>query len=177
MRTALGQLESGTDIQANLAVIDRCAAEAALDGARLVAFPEYATYEKKTVDATFPEVAEPLDGPVCQELANIARRHRIALVAGAVETPRPTTPWWLMGPTAAGWPSTGKPTFSTRRASGDRPSSSLGRPPPLRCFEHGGVQFGADDLLRSAASGAGQVTGRRRRPGPAGLLVMGARHA
>jgi predicted amidohydrolase len=86
VRIALGQLESGTDTQANLAAIDRFAAEAALAGATLVAFPEYATYEKKKVDATFPEVAEPLDGPVCHELANTARRHRIALVAGVVET-------------------------------------------------------------------------------------------
>jgi predicted amidohydrolase len=86
VRIALGQLESGTDVKANLAAIDRFAAAAALDGASLVAFPEYATYEKKKVDATFPEVAEPLDGPVCQELARIARRHRIALVAGVVET-------------------------------------------------------------------------------------------
>jgi predicted amidohydrolase len=85
VRIALGQLESGTDIQANLAAIDRFAAAAARDGATLVAFPEYATYEKKKVDATFPEVAEPLDGPVCQELARTARRHRIALVAGVVE--------------------------------------------------------------------------------------------
>jgi predicted amidohydrolase len=86
VRIALGQLESGADIQANLAAIDRFAAQAALDGATLVAFPEYATYEKKKVDATFPEMAEPLDGPVCRELAGIARRHRIALVAGVVET-------------------------------------------------------------------------------------------
>ncbi|MBO1267319.1 carbon-nitrogen hydrolase family protein [Arthrobacter cavernae] len=86
MRIALGQLESGTDVKANLAAIDGFAAAAALDGAALVAFPEYATYEKKTVDATFPEVAEPLGGPVCQELARTARRHRIALVAGVVET-------------------------------------------------------------------------------------------
>jgi deaminated glutathione amidase len=85
VRIALGQLASGTDVQANLAAIDRFAAAAARDGATLVAFPEYATYEKKTVDATFPEVAEPLDGPVCQELARTARRHRIALVAGVVE--------------------------------------------------------------------------------------------
>ncbi|MEV7638206.1 nitrilase-related carbon-nitrogen hydrolase [Pseudarthrobacter enclensis] len=31
-------------------------------------------------------MAEPLDGPVCQELVAIALRHRIALVAGVVET-------------------------------------------------------------------------------------------
>ncbi|MFC9333706.1 nitrilase-related carbon-nitrogen hydrolase [Arthrobacter sp. NPDC057009] len=61
MRIALGQLESGADIQANLAAIDRFAASAAADGAALVAFPEYATYEKKVVDASFPAMAEPLD--------------------------------------------------------------------------------------------------------------------
>lgn len=86
VRIALGQLESGTDIQANLTAMDRFAARAAREGAGLVAFPEYATYEKKKVDATFPEVAEPLDGPICQELAGTARRHRIGLVAGVVET-------------------------------------------------------------------------------------------
>lgn len=86
MRIALGQLASGAGIRANLAAIDRFAAQAARDGAALVAFPEYAAYEKKKVDATFPAVAEPLDGPVCTELADTARRHRIALVAGVVET-------------------------------------------------------------------------------------------
>jgi len=86
VRIALGQLESGTDIKANLAAIDRFAAAAALDGATLVVFPEYATYEKKKVDATFPLIAEPLQGPICQELARTARRHRIALVAGVVES-------------------------------------------------------------------------------------------
>ncbi|MGY2743478.1 carbon-nitrogen hydrolase family protein [Arthrobacter sp. UYCu723] len=85
MRIALGQLESGTDIKANLAAIDRFTAAAARDGATLVAFPEYATYEKKVVDASFPEVAEPLDGPICRELASTAARHGIALVAGVVE--------------------------------------------------------------------------------------------
>nr|MBW4096154.1 amidohydrolase [Acidobacteriota bacterium] len=86
MKIALGQLESGTDIVANLAAIDSFAAKTKYDGATLVAFPEYATYEKKIVDATFPQVAEPLDGPVCKELASIARHHGIALVAGVVES-------------------------------------------------------------------------------------------
>src|SRR4051812_33851986 len=85
MRIALGQLESGTDVGANLAVIDSFTAAAAADGARLVAFPEYATYEKKVVDASFPAAAEPLDGPVCTALAATARRHGVALVAGVVE--------------------------------------------------------------------------------------------
>lgn len=85
MRIALGQLESGAGIQANLAAIDRFVAQAARDGAALVAYPEYATYEKKKVDATFREGAEPLDGTVCRELADIARHYGIALVAGVVE--------------------------------------------------------------------------------------------
>lgn len=46
MRFALGQLGLGADIQADLAAIDRFTAEAARDGAALVAFPEYGTYEK-----------------------------------------------------------------------------------------------------------------------------------
>lgn len=134
MRIALGQLESGADIQVSLAAIDRFAAEAAREGATLVAFPEYASYEKKKVDATFPEIAEPLDGPVCQELAAIARRHRIALVARVVETSdepgRAYNTLVAFGPyRGAGWLSTGRSTFSTRRASGSPHSSS--RAPPL----------------------------------------------
>src|SRR6478735_10721335 len=85
VRIALGQLESGTDVGANLAAIDRFAAAAAADGATLVAFPEYATYEKKIVDASFPAVAEPLGGPICRELASTAARHGITLVTGVVE--------------------------------------------------------------------------------------------
>ncbi|MFC9351550.1 nitrilase-related carbon-nitrogen hydrolase [Arthrobacter sp. NPDC057013] len=66
--------------------MDRFTASAASDGATLVAFPEYATYEKKIVDASFPAVAEPLDGPICRELAATTARHGITLVAGVVET-------------------------------------------------------------------------------------------
>ncbi|PYI69579.1 amidohydrolase [Arthrobacter livingstonensis] len=85
MRIAMGQLASGTDTAANLHAIDGFAARAAAGGAALVAFPEYATYEKKKIDATFPTVAQPLDGKVGTELARIAAHHGIALVAGMVE--------------------------------------------------------------------------------------------
>lgn len=81
----MGQLASGTDTAANLQAIDSFAARAAADGAALVAFPEYATYEKKMIDATFPTVAQPLEGEVGTELSRIAARHGIALVAGMVE--------------------------------------------------------------------------------------------
>jgi deaminated glutathione amidase len=86
VRIALGQLASGTDISANLAAIAGFARQAADGGARILVLPEYATYEKKVLDASFPEVAEPLDGPICSELSRVARAHGIALVAGVVET-------------------------------------------------------------------------------------------
>ncbi|WP_372698622.1 carbon-nitrogen hydrolase family protein [Arthrobacter sp. JSM 101049] len=85
MRIAVGQMASGHDVDANLRSIDALAARASGDGARLLVLPEYATYEKKAVDATFLDVAEPLDGPICSTLAHIAAKHSIALVAGMVE--------------------------------------------------------------------------------------------
>jgi deaminated glutathione amidase len=86
MRIALGQLASGHDVGANLAAIDAFAGAAAQGGAQLLVLPEYATYDKKVLDASFPEVAEPLDGPICAALAATARRHGLALVAGVVES-------------------------------------------------------------------------------------------
>lgn len=85
MRIALGQLRSGDDVGANLATIAGLVEEAAGDGARLVVLPEYATYLKKAVDDTFPQVAEPLDGPVGTELARLAALHGVAVVAGVIE--------------------------------------------------------------------------------------------
>ena len=147
MRIALGQLESGTDIKANLAAIDRFATAAALDGASLVAFPEYATYEKKKVDATFPEVAEPLDGPVCRELANTARRHRIALVAGVVETAdepgKAYNTLVAFGPDGARLAFYRKIHLFDARASGNRRSSSRVRPLIRWCLSPGEPGLGS----------------------------------
>lgn len=85
MRIAVGQLRSGPDVGANLAAIAGLVEDAAGRGARMVVLPEYATYLKKAVDETFPQVAEPLDGPVGTELARLAARHRVTVVAGVVE--------------------------------------------------------------------------------------------
>lgn len=86
MRIAVGQMDSGHDVDANLCSIEALAARASRDGARLLVLPEYATYEKKAVDASFVEAAEALDGPVCTELGRIAAAHSVALVAGVIET-------------------------------------------------------------------------------------------
>lgn len=85
MRIALGQLRSGTDVDANLATIAELVEEAAGHGSRMVVLPEYATYLKKAVDETFSQVAEPLEGPVGTELARLAALHGVAVVAGVVE--------------------------------------------------------------------------------------------
>ena len=85
MRIALGQLRSGPDVAANLTAIAGLVEEAAGHGARMVVLPEYATYLKKAVDETFPQVAEPLDGPVDTELGRLAALHGVAVVAGTVE--------------------------------------------------------------------------------------------
>jgi predicted amidohydrolase len=62
--------------------VREAAAGAAAQGARLVVFPE-GTQARFSV--SLRAVAEPLDGPFCQGLADIARSEGIALVAGMFE--------------------------------------------------------------------------------------------
>lgn len=85
MRIALAQITSGTDLEHNAVQMRARIAEAAARGAELVCFPEYSMYEKKTVDASFGGVAEPLDGPFVTRLAELADAHGVAVVAGVVE--------------------------------------------------------------------------------------------
>lgn len=85
VRIALGQMQSGSDVDANLVALARFVEKSALLGAHVIVLPEYATYLKKFVDETFPEVAEPLDGPVCTELSRLAAHHGVAVVAGVLE--------------------------------------------------------------------------------------------
>ncbi|TFD23283.1 carbon-nitrogen hydrolase family protein [Cryobacterium sp. TMS1-13-1] len=93
MRVSLAQIESGTNKLHNLALMQQTAQRAAAEGANLVVFPEYAMYEKKSVDASFAVAAEPVTGPFVRALAAIAVALHITLVAGIVETnendPRP----------------------------------------------------------------------------------------
>lgn len=169
MRIALGQLESGADVRANLAAIDRFTAEAARDGAGLVAFPEYATYEKKKVDATFPRWPSRWTGLSAWSLrpspaATVSRWWRAWSNPRRIPAGRITL-WWLSGPTAADWLSTGRSTFSTPRALGSRSSSSPDRPLTRWCSSTGGMRFGLmtcydlrfPELARSLADAGAQV--------------------
>lgn len=146
MRIALGQLASDTDITANLRAIDGYAAQAAATGAELLAFPEYATYEKKKIDASFPSVAQPLDGEIGSELARIAAGYGIAVVAGMVESsPNPLRAY----NTLAAFGPDGALLAAYRKvhlfdAQGFRESKYVAQAPSTNpvTFEVSGVRFG-----------------------------------
>lgn len=86
MRVTLGQIDSTTDVERNLQLIQRVVETAALGGPSLVVFPEYAMYEKKAVDATFADIAEPVHGEFGQALSRLADMHSVTVLAGMVET-------------------------------------------------------------------------------------------
>ncbi|WP_426516007.1 carbon-nitrogen hydrolase family protein [Diaminobutyricibacter sp. McL0618] len=85
MRLALAQIDSGTDKLRNLELIAHRARAASDAGADLVVFPEFSMYEKKVVDSTFSNAAEPLDGPFVDGLRALAVDGGLTIVAGVVE--------------------------------------------------------------------------------------------
>lgn len=85
MLVTLGQLASGADVARNLESMAAMAGKAAVEGSRMIVFPEYAVYEKRRVDSSFVAAAEPLDGPTASRLAGIAKECGLYLVAGFIE--------------------------------------------------------------------------------------------
>ncbi len=85
MRIALAQLSASTDKASNLRRALEVTAEAGAAGAALVLFPECWMACVPPGDASLAPIAEPLDGPFVSALAEAARRHRIAVVAGVYE--------------------------------------------------------------------------------------------
>jgi predicted amidohydrolase len=83
MLVALCQVPVSSAPQANLDRVRAAVTEAATSGARLAVFPE-GTQARFSADLR--AVAEPLDGPFCTELADIARAHGVAVVAGVFES-------------------------------------------------------------------------------------------
>lgn len=105
MRLSLAQIDSDDDVQRNLQLIRSAAERAHDDGADLVVLPEYAMYEKRSVDATFAAAAQTIDGPFVSALAETASELGIAIVAGIVEKsdddPRPYNTLVAIGPTGS----------------------------------------------------------------------------
>ncbi len=82
MRVALGQLPISSTPPVNLDRVRAAATTAAALGARLAVFPEGT---QARFSANLREVAEPLDGPFCRGLSEIARNTGLAIVAGVFE--------------------------------------------------------------------------------------------
>lgn len=69
----------------NRARVEELVADAAGRGARLIVFPEYASYFIDPMDASLAENAEALDGEFVAALEAAASIHDVAIVAGLVE--------------------------------------------------------------------------------------------
>ena len=169
MRIALGQLESGTDIAANLAAIDRFAACGPATAPRWWPSRSTPRTRRRSWTRRFPAVAEPLDGPS----------------AGNSPPPRPDTAsrWWRAWWRASDEPGKAYNTLVAFGPSGARLAvyrkihlfdaqgfgeSTFIKPGPSTdpvVFESGGARFGLmtcydlrfPELARSLADAGAQV--------------------
>jgi deaminated glutathione amidase len=78
---ALVQLDAGDDVDANIATAVALSDEAAADGARLVALPEYLQFRGS--DAGFRASARPIPGPHTDPFADVARRRDAWILVGS----------------------------------------------------------------------------------------------
>ncbi|WP_036960334.1 carbon-nitrogen hydrolase family protein [Pseudoclavibacter soli] len=85
LTVAAGQFAPGADKVENLRLITMYVQEAADRGARLIVFPEYASYFSGRLGEDYVNNAEPLDGPFVQALAGLAERYNLTIVAGMLE--------------------------------------------------------------------------------------------
>lgn len=85
MRVSMGQISATDDKDGNLAAIRSFTERAALDGADLVVFPEFAMYDLPQPDYRFVTEAESLDGRFATAVKAIAREFGVAIVAGMLE--------------------------------------------------------------------------------------------
>lgn len=76
------QLRCGPDIEANLAATERLVRRAASYGAKLVATPENTSYLGPQFHKV--ELAEPIDGPIANRLAELADELSIHLLVGSI---------------------------------------------------------------------------------------------
>jgi deaminated glutathione amidase len=83
MRVALCQIPISSTPAVNLDRVRAAVTEAAAGGARLAVFPE-GTHVRFSADLR--AAAEPLDGPFCRGLSDIAKSAGVAVIAGVFET-------------------------------------------------------------------------------------------
>ncbi len=82
---AVGQFAPCADPEANIDAIARQVEVAASRGARVVLFPEYASYFVDPFSASLAAHAEDLDGPFTTRLRDLAAAHGVVIVAGLLE--------------------------------------------------------------------------------------------
>jgi deaminated glutathione amidase len=82
---AVAQFAPAASKERNLEVIGELTARAAASGARVVLFPEYASYFIDPFDASLAENAEQVDGPFVAALRDVAAQHDITVAAGLLE--------------------------------------------------------------------------------------------
>lgn len=82
---AVAQFAPTADEDANLAAIGELTERAAARGARVVLFPEYASYFLDPFDDSLVEHAQEIDGPFAGALRELAQRHSVTVVAGLLE--------------------------------------------------------------------------------------------
>jgi predicted amidohydrolase len=93
LSVALVQLDARGDVEEIIATAVGLADDAARDGARFVALPEYLQYRGS--DAGFRESARPIPGPHTEPFSDVARRHDAWILVGstAESSPDPDRPY------------------------------------------------------------------------------------
>jgi predicted amidohydrolase len=82
---AVAQFGPGPNPAENVETIANLVTAAAANGARLIVLPEYSAAFAGALDSWVSAVAERLTGPFVTALAELAREHQIAIVAGMLE--------------------------------------------------------------------------------------------
>ncbi len=87
LTVALLQHACGADPEANQCHSEKLLEQAAAAGAQLAVLPELyrSRYFCQTEDAAHFALAEPIPGPTCERLGELARRHRLVIVASLFE--------------------------------------------------------------------------------------------
>jgi len=86
LTVAVAQFTPTEVLAANREAVAALVARAAASRARLVVFPEYASYFVDPFDERLAAHAEPLDGPFVTHLQALAQQHDVVVVAGLVES-------------------------------------------------------------------------------------------